>query len=59
VIRHVYDYRGVTLLRKEEAQPVCGEDFCDDCGDCLACYAEDICPYDRLHVWRVYEDEDA
>lgn len=27
-------------------QYVCGEDFCDDCGDCLACYdhgATDYC----------------
>jgi hypothetical protein len=23
--------------------PVCGEDFCDACGDCLYCYAEDTC----------------
>jgi hypothetical protein len=22
--------------------PICGEDFCDDCGCCLACYNE--CP---------------
>lgn len=19
-------------------EPICGEDFCEDCGDCLACY---------------------
>ena len=23
--------------------PVCGEDFCEDCGDCLVCYGEDDC----------------
>ena len=22
---------------------VCGEDFCDECGDCLACYGSDPC----------------
>jgi hypothetical protein len=37
--RHVYDPSG-TLLRVEEADPVCGEDFCDRCGDCLACYQD-------------------
>lgn len=30
--------------------PRCGEDFCDDCGDCLACY---YCPH---QLWIVYED---
>ena len=23
--------------------PRCGEDFCEDCGDCLYCYWEDDC----------------
>jgi len=23
--------------------PICGENFCDDCGDCLHCYGEDTC----------------
>ena len=36
--RHVYDQRGETLIRKEEADPTCGKDFCDRCGDCLACF---------------------
>jgi hypothetical protein len=22
---------------------ICGEDFCEDCGDCLVCYGEDDC----------------
>lgn len=22
---------------------ICGEDFCEECGDCLSCYAEDDC----------------
>ena len=25
------------------ANLVCGEDFCDYCGDCLVCYGEDPC----------------
>lgn len=38
--RHVYDERGTTLIRIEEAEPVCGEDFCERCGDCLSCYRD-------------------
>lgn len=30
--------------------PVCGEDFCDRCGDCLTCFG---CP---CASWVVYED---
>jgi hypothetical protein len=43
------------LLRTEEAVPVCGEDFCDSCGDCLACYGGDYCPERPEHRWIVYE----
>ena len=53
--RYVYDESGATLLRvDEEAVPVCGEDFCDECGDCLACYGSDPCYYDKKHRWIVY-----
>jgi hypothetical protein len=28
----------------EAGSPVCGKDFCDQCGDCLACYySDDAC----------------
>jgi hypothetical protein len=35
--------------------PVCGEDFCDTCGDCLACFGEDKCLFepDGRHIWVV------
>ena len=26
-----------TYVKKEMGDPVCGEDFCDGCGDCLDC----------------------
>lgn len=31
----------------------CGADFCEACGDCLACYAEDECleSPDGEHQW--------
>jgi len=38
MIKHIFDKSGRVLLRTEEAEPECGEDFCDHCGDCLACY---------------------
>ena len=41
---------------REEADPVCGEDFCDACGDCLHCYWESPCVDGGEHSWVVYED---
>ena len=26
-----------------EREPVCGEDYCEQCGDCLVCHWEDPC----------------
>lgn len=47
-------YRAVERL---EAEPRCGEDFCDDCGDCLHCYAGDSCyAGEGSHLWVVYSD---
>ena len=40
-----------------DMEPECGVDFCDICGDCLACYGGDDC-YLAEHRWAVYlEDE--
>lgn len=44
-----------TQLGTFSARPYCGEDFCDSCGDCLHCYADDYCP-DGSHMWVVYVD---
>lgn len=44
-----------------EAEPECGRDFCDSCGDCLACYGGDPCFGSSLegdHAWFVYKDRD-
>lgn len=51
------DCLGKTRLRTEDANPVCG-DYCDSCGDCLVCYAEDCClnNNDERHRWIEYED---
>ena len=55
--KHIYDRHGMTLLRVEEAEPVCGRDFCDECGACLVCHAEDECSFGGEHVWVEYKGE--
>jgi hypothetical protein len=48
--------------RLDKYVPVCGEDFCESCGDCLTCYSGDPCydggtTYDG-HSWPArYEGE--
>ena len=37
--------------------PVCGEDFCDVCGDCLACYSVE-CGTDHYPHWVIYLCDD-
>lgn len=57
VIKHIFSYEGDVLIRTEEAEPICGEDFCDSCGDCLACYGDEPCFYNALgHYWVKYEE---
>lgn len=32
--------------------PTCGEDFCVECGDCIACYGdESSCIEGGSHIW--------
>jgi len=54
--KNVYDERGETLIRQEEAEPVCGVHFCDRCGDCLGCYGGDPCIDSGPHFWVKYGD---
>lgn len=44
-----------THEEKEMGKPVCGEDFCDRCGDCLHCYS-DYC--EQGCWWVIYKDDD-
>jgi hypothetical protein len=50
-------------LRTDEHEPECGEDFCDVCGDCLACYGGDPCCPDgtdrSAHRWIRHESAAA
>ncbi len=44
-------------FRDEERTPICGQDFCDTCGDCLACNGGDECYPGHAagdHVWMIY-----
>jgi hypothetical protein len=48
-----------TVVEVVETEPICGEDFCDQCGDCLACQGEGPCPHaggveGDTHDWYVY-----
>ena len=55
MIRRTFYFDGT--WRDEEATPECG-DYCDACGDCLACQDEDPCYHDDdgRHAWVVYEE---
>ena len=59
--KNIFDNKG-EYIRSEEAELVCGEHFCDICGDCLACYGVDKCIngeeyFSIEHFWVEYEDE--
>ena len=58
-MKFIYDHTGIKLIRTEEATPKCGEDYCDACGDCLACYWEDGCGGEegKPHYWVEYMEK--
>lgn len=53
----IYDMTGRHLIRSEQGVPVCGEDFCDSCGDCLDCYGDDVSYCS--HSWIEYIEADV
>lgn len=55
--RHLADKAG-KIVASDAANPVCGEDYCDDCGDCLAC-SNEPCRASKSgqHRWIVYSDD--
>ncbi len=55
----IFNHNGTVFLRTEDITPVCGLDFCDECGDCLACYGGDECLdiTNGIHRFVRYEDE--
>lgn len=60
MLRYQADEAG-KILSSEEATPVCGHAFCDDCGDCLACCSTDACRASKSgqHRWVVYPSPKA
>jgi len=57
--KHIYTKDGRKLIRIVESTPKCSEDFCDRCGECLACYGnEDPCVDGRDHFWVQYGEEE-
>lgn len=48
-------FPGITIPMEHfevDLKPECNEDFCDACGDCLACYSILICiRTDEEHMW--------
>lgn len=45
---------GEELVGTAEIEPVCGEHFCDTCGDCLYCYGGDDSCYDSASHYAVW-----
>lgn len=58
MLKSIYSYNGIEFIESVEAEPICGVDFCDSCGDCLSCYGGDPCckNEDRNHRWIEYQD---
>jgi len=54
MLKEIYNEEGTKYIRGEQATPVCGVDFCDNCGDCLACYGEFECHDASSHQWVQY-----
>lgn len=57
----LFNFDGDRFIERFEGEPECGEDFCDQCGDCLACYGGDPCEDGESgHNWiRYAEPEDG
>ena len=63
MLRHHYaknEHGQDVCIKVEEAEPKCGEDFCDRCGECLACtegWELKCLPEYKEHLWIVYEED--
>ena len=53
--------KGVFIMswvsNKTDIVPICGEHFCELCGDCINCYGEDACQEatDGIHYLHIEE----
>ncbi len=61
MLKYIYDFPGQNLIRVVDEVPVCGRDFCDECGDCLACNGSEPCYHDgqlgQSHFWVQYGED--
>lgn len=46
-----------TVNKIVRAKPICGEDFCAHCSNCLECYGNQACTNVWGHRWVVYAEE--
>lgn len=56
--KQIFNENGL-FLRVDDAEPICEQDFCDTCGDCLSCYGDDPCVLSEggKHLWVGYESK--
>ncbi len=58
----IYDRKTREFMGTANLVPECGEDFCEQCGDCLKCFGGDICYYTDGHFvghhFVIYIDEE-
>ena len=56
--KYIFSNQTDTLIKTINAEPQCGIDFCDECGDCLHCYGSVDCSVseDGEHFWVKYID---
>lgn len=54
-----WKYKTFTKICEEEVELHCGDAFCEYCGDCIYCFADDC--FDRGHAprWIVYLENDG
>jgi hypothetical protein len=44
----IYDNSGNQLLTTIDVYPICGIDYCEYCGQCIACFDNRHCD----HIWQ-------
>lgn len=55
----IVDRESDEIVEETTAIPVCGNDLCEECGDCIHCFGGNECAFtkDKQHVWMRYGDE--
>ena len=57
----IYDEKTDEFMGISNLEPVCGQDYCESCFECLACWGGDPCWFNDVdqgeHFWVVYVNE--